>query len=269
MDRPYYSIRMRASADGRHISGAEKLVRAGDSERTTSELVRRALGKGIAADKIDITIENLGDILPRTLAALDVVTVTTPDVMAGRTLAVQALCKAGVAKRSAEQALHLLASGASSSGRNMRGAMIMDGLTGDRLEPDQERGVRASRFDWTDEAGGRMRGLLSANGLSHFRTYEALALATKIASGPGVLAELCWSDDPDYTAGYVAARSIGYIRFPALKSAGDNTGGRAIFVDPDRCYLRSLISYLQEEAVLIDRTGSCRQTMDLLAYLDR
>jgi 6-carboxyhexanoate--CoA ligase len=269
MDGPYYSIRMRASADGRHISGAEKLVTAGARERTASEFIRRALDKGTAPDKINITIENLGDIRPQTLTALDVVTAPIPDVMTGRTLAVQALCKVGVTRRAAAQALRLLASGASSSGRNMRGAMILDGSTGDRLEPDRERGVRASRFDWTDEAGGRMRGLLSANGLSHFRTYEALALATKIVSGPGVLAELCWSDDPDYTAGYVAARDIGYIRFPHLKSAGEGTGGRAIFIYSDCFDLNKLIRYLQEETVLIDRTGSCRQTMDLLAYLDR
>jgi len=95
----------------------------------------------------------------------------------------------------------------------MRGAMIIDARTGDRMEPDQERGVRASRFDWTDDALEAINRKLAVIGLTHFRTREALALATKVAHAPGMVAELCWSDDPDYTAGYVASRATGYVRF--------------------------------------------------------
>jgi 6-carboxyhexanoate--CoA ligase len=101
--------------------------------------------------------------------------------------------------------------------------MIMDALSGAR-QADQERGVRASRFDWTKKplkksAAGSMPSvcLITAH-------REALALATKVAHAPGVMAELCWSDEPDYTAGYVASLQTGYVRFPRLKDNGDQKG---------------------------------------------
>ena len=38
----------------------------------------------------------------------------------------------------------------------------------------------------------------------------------------GVVAELCWSDDPDYTTGYVAGKNIGYVRIkPIYKQSKD------------------------------------------------
>ena len=46
------------------------------------------------------------------------------------------------------------------------------------------------------------------------------------------MAELCWSDDPAYTTGYVAIPRVGYVRLPHLKAAGDAHGGRALFVAP-------------------------------------
>ena len=33
---------------------------------------------------------------------------------------------------------------------------------------------------------------------------EALVLASKVQSAEGIVGELCWSDDPDDTIGYVA-----------------------------------------------------------------
>jgi 6-carboxyhexanoate--CoA ligase len=135
--------------------------------------------------------------------------------------------------------------------------MIMDALTGDRLEPDKERGIRASRFDWSAEASEKIDCVLSDIGLTHFRTREALALATKVAHAPGIVAELCWSDDPDYTAGYVSSPSTGYVRFPFLKNQGIDRGGRAFFVQREEFHLDSFIRYLQEEPVLITAAGKC------------
>ena len=45
---------------------------------------------------------------------------------------------------------------------------------------------------------------------------EALALATKVIWS-GVVAELCWSDEPEYVAGYVATARHGSVRFPNFK----------------------------------------------------
>jgi 6-carboxyhexanoate--CoA ligase len=130
--------------------------------------------------------------------------------------------------------------------------MIMDAVSGDRLEPDHERGVRASRFDWTDSALGSISRNLEERGLTHFRTREALALATKVAHAPAMVAELCWSDEPEYTAGYVASLGTGYVRFPYLKERGDPCGGRAFFVDRNKLDLSALMHYLQTVPVLIN-----------------
>jgi 6-carboxyhexanoate--CoA ligase len=153
------------------------------------------------------------------------------------------------------KAIALISRGAAPSGSTMRGAMIMDARNGERLEPDQERGVRASRFDWTDDASVMVSSHLASLGLTHHRTREALALATKVTHGPGVIAEICWSDDPDYTAGYVASQQKGYVRFSHLKQMGDPKGGRVIFVDPVNVRLDGLIQYLQIEPVLISNVG--------------
>ena len=137
----------------------------------------------------------------------------------------------------------------------MRGSIIMDARSGERLEPDQERGVRASRFDYADHASTLVDERLTALGLTHYRTREALALATKVVHAPGVVAELCWSDDPDYTAGYVASLQRGMFAFPYLKKMGDQKGGRVIFVDPAKLVLDALIEYLQGEPVIINDVG--------------
>jgi 6-carboxyhexanoate--CoA ligase len=140
----------------------------------------------------------------------------------------------------------------------MRGAIIMDAQSGERLEPDQERGIRASRFDWSEDASERIKRNLETAGLAHHRTREALALATKVAHAPGMVAELCWSDDPDYTAGYAASTGLGYVRFPCLKQSGDPKGGRVFFVNREIVNMDALISYLETDAVLITEIGECR-----------
>jgi len=145
--------------------------------------------------------------------------------------------------------------------------MMIDAKTGERAEPDQERGIRASRFDWSDTALTEVAARLAALGLTHFRTREALALATKVAHAPGIIAELCWSDDPDYTAGYAASLSCGYVRFPFLKKRGNDRGGRAYFVRHGEFDREACISYLEQDAVLITELGKFLPLSDPEAVL--
>jgi 6-carboxyhexanoate--CoA ligase len=262
----FYSLRMRATAGNKHISGAERIVSQGKIDNTVQSLVTRALGKKIKPEQILINIENLGSIPLRMLTALDVVTINTPDLSAGRNCAARILQSLGISEKAVMETIKHLCNGAASSGRNMRGAMIIDAQNGKRLEVDQERGVRASRFDWTDASLDAITGKLAAIGLTHVRTREALALATKVAHAPGIIAELCWSDDSDYTAGYVASRKIGYVRFPMLKPHGDSKGGRAFFVNKDNLDMGTLINYLQNEVVIIADSGECRPAYDPADY---
>jgi 6-carboxyhexanoate--CoA ligase len=253
-----YSVRMRASTGRSHLSGAERLIPFDRIDLTMKELVDRALSKQLAPDRIVVTIDALGDIPVHSIPALDLVSLNMNSTAACRENATRVLEASGVSSSAVLAAFRALEQGASPDGGNMRGAMLIDAETGERLEPDRSRGVRVSRFDWSDRASRRMDRELSALGLTHFRTKEALALATKVAYAPGIVAELCWSDETDYTAGYVADRTNGYVRFPHLKQVGNAFGGRAFFVTHGDLDRNALMAYLQETPVLITEIGTCR-----------
>jgi 6-carboxyhexanoate--CoA ligase len=247
----YYSVRMHASVGSTHLSGAERLVTGDGVDRAVVEVLSRAFSKHLDPQSVSIAIDDLGFDPPRRLTALDVTPLRVESADQGRTLALSMLRLAGVSDTASRAAVDMISRGAANSGENMRGAMIIDRMTGERLEPDRDRGVRATRFDWSSEATPSLENLLQERGLVHYRTREALALASKIAHGPGVTAELCWSDDPDYCAGYVASLLTGYVRIPILKRAGDNKGGRAIFIDRETVKLDDLLAYLETDPVLV------------------
>ncbi len=256
-----YSIRMRATKNNHHACGAERIVPEDRIDRTVGELIARAMDRGVRPDQTTLSIDAIDPALIQKHASLDLYTLQVPDPVSSRETAARILETVGVSSLAIRIAMEQIGRGAAPSGANMRGAMIMDAVTGERLEPDQERGIRASRFDWTDPALDEITRLLAAVGLVHHRTREALALATKVAHGPGMMAELCWSDESDYTAGYIAARDFGYVRFPFLKQEGDRHGGRAFFVNHERRDLDSLIHYLEKTSVMIDRVGVCSAAM--------
>ena len=96
---------------------------------------------------------------------------------------------------------------------------------------------------------------LKNDGREGLHLEEALILASKIASCKGIVAELCWSDDPSYVIGYVGTKD-NYERIPILKDEGNPIGGRAFFVDTnqlnDDYTLDDLIDYLENQIVLIE-----------------
>jgi 6-carboxyhexanoate--CoA ligase len=254
----FYSIRMHASYSGRHLSGAERITTAGRINMIAGELLRRALDIGTPPDHISVVVDNLQDRSLREMKALNVVTMNLADMRDCHAMATRILQGAGISEQALLAAFRFLRRGTVPSGDNMRGAMIMDARSGERLEPDQERGVRASRFDWSEDALEKIKRNLASSGLTHHRTHEALALATKVAHAPGMVAELCWSDDPEYTAGYVASAVLGYVRFPHMKQRGDPKGGRVFFINHDVVDLATVIGYLEDDPVLITEIGECR-----------
>jgi 6-carboxyhexanoate--CoA ligase len=259
---------MRASSKGKHCSGAERIVGREAINQVVIELTSRAFAKTPVPEEVVVHVDSLAGCSIGTCRALDVMNMACFCVGNARSAVVKALERCGVSASAAAGAVECLRKGPSPGGAVMRGAVIMDALTGERLERDRERGVRASRFDWSEEALIEIRNLLGSSGLLHFRTREALALATKISHTPGVVAELCWSDDPDYTAGYVASRKTGYLRFPELKERGDPKGGRVIFIahrnDLDRC-----AEYLQFEPLLITEIGLCTGPVSVDDFIER
>lgn len=255
MKNSLYSIRMRSSLGGRHLSGAERLATPDRLDQLAAEMVRRALEHGRGrAEEVHLSIEALPADAVQPAQLPDLQTFVVSDYRCGRDAARELLLGAGVSRESAAKAMDALAGGAGPDGRPMRGAMLVDARSGERLEPDRERGVRVSRMDLSPEAERKLRDELRRLGLNNVHVREALVLAGKVMLAPFYVAELCWSDDPDYTAGYVAAPGLGYTRFPNLKPAGEERGGRAFFLAPGSD-LAVLIRFLEQTPVLFDRIG--------------
>ena len=129
----------------------------------------------------------------------------------------------------------------------MRGAMLYDIATGTRLEPDQLRGVRATYMD-------ALHSSVVDSCKNHFN--EAIVLATKVANAPGMVAELCISDDPNYVTGYVASKELGYVRIMKMKEMNDENGGRIFLFDSRKAKAENCIEYLQKKKVLVDTTSA-------------
>jgi 6-carboxyhexanoate--CoA ligase len=249
---------MHAERDSDHLCGAERLVTSDAVEAVSTELLKRAMVLSPGAVNLKVEAVEPEQIV---YGAIPEITLM-PQVgyEEGRAEAVKTLIVAGVSEQSALSAMAAIAAGASSAGIAMRGAMLVDAETGDRLEADPDRGVRATRLDLTDETAVSLTALLQAHGLFHLRTKEALVLAAKVMAAPSVVAELCWSDAADYTAGYVASKQTGYCRFTALKPLADLRGGRAFFVRPG-ADIAVTTAFLEQTPFLVNRHGGVHSLM--------
>ncbi len=251
-----YSIRMHAVAGGDHLCGAERLSPPETLDGIAASLVRRALAhpRG-SAETLRLSIDRIEAQAVRGGRLPDVTTCPVAHWREGRKAARSLLIEAGIAGAAVDAAFAALAAGGAPGGRNMRGAMFVDAQSGARLEPDPARGVRATRMDLSPGAEKTLRAELARRDLDNPHVREALVLAAKVAAAPGVRAELCWSDDPDYTAGYICTPLHGYLRFPHLKPAGETIGGRAFFVRP-QSDIAETIAFLEEAVILFDEIGA-------------
>jgi 6-carboxyhexanoate--CoA ligase len=109
---------------------------------------------------------------------------------------------------------------------------------------------------------------LSNLGINTDTVKEALVLASKVAACRHILAELCVSDDPFYTTGYVASKKFGYLRIPNIKHAGNKSGGRAFFVK-GKINVEEIVSYFEKVPVIIGRVVSCRGIISIDEILNR
>ena len=238
-----YSVRMRAAQGGphekggHHISGAERIVKLEEVGTIAQSLADRALNhsKG-TADFINITVDLIP---PEKITYIDCLKVEehkTSSISESHQLATELLQGPHISETAVLKAISLL----KSLDKSMRGAMLVDAITGERLDTG-DRGVRVSHMDSFDSYA------LGDN--EHMR--EALVLASKVQSADGIVGELCWSDDPDYTVGYVACNGV-YHRLPNMKEFGSDIGGRVFFVRSD-IDSESVIEYLERTPVLVQR----------------
>lgn len=237
MTQELYSVKMRASRSGAHVSGAEKIVPSAAVPKTVSALAERALShsKG-TPDFINVKIESACEITR--LESLPVSTNVTRTAEEGVAKAAELLAGAGITRIREIMSLF-------SETYPMRGAMLLDADTLERLEPDRARGVRAT---YMDDAESLARG--SATGKNHYA--EAVVLATKVQNAPGIIGEICVSDDPDYVTGYVATREIGYQRITTIKEKGSPNGGRIFLYRGPREDVAKTIDFLEHARVIVE-----------------
>lgn len=246
-----YSVKMRSSLGGchgeggRHISGAERIVAEDALEENVLAMLRRARSheRG-AADFIQVKVEAVksGDIVYCPLIPLYQRDTNTKE--AGRLAAKEELVRAGVSEKAAHAGLGAL----SSLTDSLRGAIVMDAESGVRLDHEGNRGVRCSNMDC--ENAEAYEKSMRTKGLGGDHPREALVLASKVAYAPGTVAELCWSDDPQYVTGYVGSPKYGYGRITVMKDKGDPVGGRVFFVKPGTD-IAAYEDYMQNQTVLV------------------
>ena len=244
----YYSLKMRASqhvgegenSHEQHISGAERIVGRDSVEAVCAAMVRRAMthSKG-DPDFINVKIEKVCESDIQVLQSLPVTRVDVETWQEGLEKAFELVGEAAAGIR--EKLPELLR-----ETFPMRGAMLYDIATGERLEPDHARGVRATYMD-------ALHSSVVDSCKNHFN--EAIVLATKVANAPGMVAEFCVSDDPNYITGYVASKELGYVRIMKMKEMGDENGGRIFLFDSRKASAEECIEYLQKKKVLVDVVG--------------
>jgi 6-carboxyhexanoate--CoA ligase len=253
-----WSVRMRASGPrGVHISGAEGIYTQKDVDKAVRNYTRRALihERG-RPESIVIKIDRLPR-KPRLISSLPLFTLDCGSPSEAGNIALRLLLRHGVSEDAANAALKVL-----NDGRSMRGAALIDASTGQRLDMDKTRGVRASRLGIDTSALDALKRRLARRGINTAAVREALVLASKVASCSPVLAELCASDDLGYTTGYLASRKLGYLRIPNIKKTGSPKGGRA-FLIKNGSNIKGVIDYLENTAVIVSKLPSWRPRPEL------
>lgn len=248
-EKKYYSVRMRASKNqshekgGQHISGGEQLVTYSDIKQAVDALLAKSLSHSRGKpDFMQIQFERVDDLV-ETLNPLPVITHTVNSAEKGQQLARQLLEKAGIPPQTIEKAYQLLAKYS-----ELNGAMLVDIHSENRLDEPNEKGIRVSRMDWPEENFRKWAQFTQM--AESARVKEAMTLAVKVSGHPAAVAELCWSDDPDYVTGYVASKQMGYQRITSLKEYGDERGCRIFFVNGLED-ITDYIRYLKTQPVLV------------------
>ena len=246
-----YSLKMRASKHTgsiqEHVSGAEKILPQQELPQQMEALLSRALhhAKG-KADFINLKIEAISSESLKYIEALPVSTHEAATPAEGRQFMCQIMAELGLTPDKCQKILELF-----QATYGMRGAMLLDVDTLERLEPDQQRGIRATYMDSIAPKG---EAKAICEGKNHFQ--EALVLASKVLSAPNIIGELCMSDDPDYITGYIATQDRGYIRITQLKEMGCPDGGRIFLYHGPKSQVEDCIQYLQEQRVLVKNVPS-------------
>ncbi|MDR1457447.1 MAG: 6-carboxyhexanoate--CoA ligase [Puniceicoccales bacterium] len=245
-----FSVRMRAATNGsngkekQHLSGCERLVSDDQMTTVVQNLLQRVLTHTRGeADTINIQIDKIDGATIRLVSALKIESLEFATVEQAYGSAIASLVEFGVSKTAACKGVELIKNLSAS----MRGGMVLDAITGERIDSFGDRGIRLSHMDCENESA--FLSYLVESGIGGEKVREAMILASKAAFAKNYIAELCWSDDPHYVTGYVASKEI-YRRLSPMKLKEDYIGGRMFFVKPN-ANLDDLIDFFEHQPVLV------------------
>ncbi|MDI6745193.1 MAG: 6-carboxyhexanoate--CoA ligase [Thermodesulfovibrionales bacterium] len=228
-----------------HISGAEGIYEEPEIRKACESYIKRALTHSRGEpDEIVITIEKIRQ-KPKKIPLLPVTTLKCASPEEAIKIITQKLESLGISKKAIDNGFVVL-----NSKKTMRGASLILAKSGRYVEPDRERGVRLSRMGIKKSTEKNLSQKLSRKKINIIAAKEALILASKAASWPDIVAEVCISDNPDYTTGYIASKGFGYLRIPSIKRKGEMHGGRIFFIE-EAADISGLISYLERKPVII------------------
>ncbi|HYQ48777.1 MAG TPA: 6-carboxyhexanoate--CoA ligase [Thermodesulfovibrionales bacterium] len=245
-----------------HISGAEGIYPKEQINKIIRQYINRARNHPRGKpDAIQITVERVRQ-EPLQAAALPVVTLKCMSPAQAGSCIRSLLAAAGISEKAVTSALAIVRNKAV-----MRGAALIRARSGKRVEPDKDRGIRVSCLGIAADAEKRLSQTLARFDMNTLTVREALVLASKVAAHPDIVAELCVSDDPHYTTGYVASASLGYIRILHIKKKESAAGGRVFFLK-ETADVRPVIGYLEQTPVLVTVVQPCRGEASLHEILN-
>jgi len=234
-----YSVKLRAEKNGKHISGAEKIVDCCDIKKTVDCLLERT--------KSRLSVEPDSIILKMNAIKEDILIV---DCIRGkygedkntdeaRKKLNEILVEIGLDAKKVLDVFYSIT--------NMRGAVLLDIDTYERLELDKERGVRVTCFDFVDGSFDCVK--------DHIK--ESKCLASKVIAYPNIIGEICVTDDVNYTFGYFASKELGLVGVAHIKELHESWGGRVFLFDGKigegtrTQKINECIKYLEQTPVLV------------------
>jgi 6-carboxyhexanoate--CoA ligase len=227
-----------------HLSGCERLVPDDEIATVVQILLERiSIHTRGKADMINIRIDRINKAKICQIPVLKIESSEFLTIEEAHNNAVTSLMEFGVSEIAARKGVESIKNLSTS----MRGGMMLDAITGERIDNLGERGVRLSHMDCENESA--FLSFLAKSGVGSEKVRDAIVLASKAAFAKGYMAELCWSDDPHYITGYVASKKI-YRRFSPMKQRENNIGGRIFFVETG-ADLNGLIDFFEHSPVLV------------------
>jgi|SRR5699024_2641756 len=237
-----YNIRMRSAKNDDHISGAERITTFKNIQKHVAQMIDRSFnhtrGK---ANFVSLKIEKIEETIDTIAPISNIREIENNSTKKTLKTIINVLSPLRLDVKVIQSMYQIII-----NDKPISGAMIVDFYSGKRID-NKEKGIRVSRFDWNEET---KRAFIKQYPDCHSdRKLEAIALASKVQQSQ-VIAEVCCSDDPHYTTGYIALNDT-YIRIPNMKEMNSLNGGRIFLVDSRHVNVSELINYLERKPVLI------------------